>query len=79
MSQVQVFFRHRRTLLTRLAALLVLGFGGLLIVLPRADAHGVTQAVSNQPAGRSLLSPDRLAGPRFSTFYGRPAVTAVDF
>lgn len=81
MSHLQMLLRRRRKLLTRLAALLVLGLGGLLIVLPRADAHGVLRARTEVAASpvASLLSPDRLSGPSFDRFYERPVVVSADF
>jgi len=55
-------------MLTRVAALLALGLGGLFAVLPRADAHDATRA--DGAIGRSLLlSPERMSGERFSVFY----------
>ena len=55
-------------MLTRVAALLALGLGGLFAVLPRADAHDATRAEGAN--GRSLLlSPERMSGERFSVFY----------
>jgi len=80
MSQLQMLFRRRRKVLTRLAALLVLGVGGLLIVLPRADAHGVLHARADvATTTQSLLSPARLSGPSFGRFYARPIAAAADF
>ncbi|RYE07464.1 MAG: hypothetical protein EOP22_17700 [Hyphomicrobiales bacterium] len=54
-------------MLTRLSALIALGIGGMLAVLPRADAHGGVVA-SGDPQSL-LLSPAPLSGERFSTFY----------
>jgi hypothetical protein len=81
MSQLQMLLRRRRRLLTRLAALLVLGLGGLLVVLPRADAHGVLKARTGSATTpvASLLSPARLSGRSFSRFYERPTVAAAGF
>ena len=68
MSMLQTFFRSRRKMLTRVAALLALGLGGLFAVLPRADAHDA--AVAAHPTSKSfLLSPERLSGERFAAFY----------
>ncbi|MEO6013208.1 MAG: hypothetical protein ABIQ30_06435 [Devosia sp.] len=64
---VAIFFQRRRKLLLRLGALLILGAGGLLAVLPRADAHDVT--VQPVEPKVSLLSPAPLSGRQFSTFY----------
>jgi hypothetical protein len=67
MYELQIFFQRRRKMLTRLGALLVLGLGGMLAVLPRADAHG---PVSTSGDSRSfLLSPEPMSGERFSAFY----------
>lgn len=55
-------------MLTRLGALLALGLGGFLAVLPRADAHDPRALVAD--AGRSfLLSPEPMSGERFAAFY----------
>ena len=55
-------------MLTRLGALLALGLGGLLAVLPRADAHDAQTLVAD--ANRSfLLSPEPMSGERFAAFY----------
>jgi hypothetical protein len=54
-------------MLTRLGALLALGLGGMLAVLPRADAHG--PVVSSGDPKSFLLSPEPLSGERFSVFY----------
>lgn len=55
-------------MLTRVAALLALGLGGLFAILPRADAHDTATRVD--PSGKSfLLSPERMSGERFSAFY----------
>jgi len=64
---VPVFFHRRRKMLLRVGALLILGVGGLLAVLPRADAHDV--AVKPVEAKVSLLSPAPLSGRQFSAFY----------
>jgi hypothetical protein len=67
MYELQIFFQRRRKMLTRLGALLALGIGGMLAVLPRADAHG---AIVQQHDPRSfLLSPEPMSGERFSAFY----------
>jgi len=55
-------------MLTRVAALLALGLGGLFAVLPRADAHGPVHA-DNTNSKSLLLSPERMSGERFSVFY----------
>jgi hypothetical protein len=67
MYDLQIFLQRRRKMLTRLGALLALGLGGMLAVLPRADAHGPV-AESDRPRS-FLLSPERLSGERFSAFY----------
>jgi hypothetical protein len=67
MHELQIFFQRRRKMLTRVAAILVLGGGGMLAVLPRADAHG-TIATNSDPRSL-LLSPERVSGERFGTFY----------
>ncbi len=67
MFELQIFFQRRRKMLTRLSALLAIGIGGMLAVLPRADAHGTVLA-TNDPKSL-LLSPEPLSGERFSTFY----------
>ncbi|MBN9346718.1 MAG: hypothetical protein J0I48_11050 [Devosia sp.] len=67
MYELQIFLQRRRKMLTRVAALLILGIGGMLAVLPRADAHG-TLATTPDPKS-FLLSPESLASARFATFY----------
>lgn len=66
MYELQIFVQRRRKMLTRIGALLVLGIGGMLAVLPRADAHG-TVAASTDPRA-FLLSPEPVSGPRFAVF-----------
>ena len=56
-------------MLTRVAALLALGLGGLFAVLPRADAHDAAGASTAQNSKSFLLSPERMSGERFSAFY----------
>ena len=57
-------------MLTRLGALLTLGFGGLLAVLPRADAHDPARVAVADVSGKSfLLSPEPMSGERFAAFY----------
>lgn len=67
MFELQILFQRRRKMLTRLSALLALGIGGMLAVLPRADANGTIQADGNPKS--LLLSPEPLSGERFSAFY----------
>ena len=67
MYELQIFLQRRRKMLTRIGALLVLGIGGMLAVLPRADAHG-TIAANTDPKS-FLLSPEPMSGERFSGFY----------
>jgi hypothetical protein len=55
-------------MLTRVAALLALGLGGLFAVLPRADAHDAA-VVANTNSKSFLLSPERMSGERFAAFY----------
>lgn len=55
-------------MLTRVAALLALGLGGLFAILPRADAHDAAAAV-NPDSKSFLLSPERMSGERFAAFY----------
>ncbi|MEO8756679.1 MAG: hypothetical protein ABI398_02840 [Devosia sp.] len=55
-------------MLTRLGALIALGFGGLLAVLPRADAHDAQQ-VASIDSRSFLLSPEPMSGERFAAFY----------
>ena len=71
MYELQIFFQRRRKMLTRLAALLTLGLGGLLAVLPRADAHDAARVtVADASIGKSLLlSPEPMSGARFAAFY----------
>lgn len=58
-------------MLTRIGALLALGLGGLLAVLPRADAHDAQLQPMTQHGGPGslLLSPERMSGERFAVFY----------
>ena len=57
-------------MLTRLGALLALGFGGLLAVLPRADAYDVqTMRTASINPKSFLLSPEPMSGERFAAFY----------
>jgi hypothetical protein len=67
MYELQIFFQRRRKMLTRIGALLALGLGGMLAVLPRADAHG-TIVVPHEPKS-FLLSPEPMSGERFAAFY----------
>jgi len=67
MYELQIFFQRRRKMLTRIGALLALGIGGMLAVLPRADAHGAITA-STDPKS-FLLSPEPMSGERFAAFY----------
>lgn len=67
MYELQIFFQRRRKMLTRIGALLALGIGGMLAVLPRADAHGPVAANSDPKS--FLLSPEPMSGERFSAFY----------
>ena len=68
MYELQIFLQRRRKMLTRLGALLALGLGGMLAVLPRADAHG-TMPASNSDPRSFLLSPEPMSGEQFSAFY----------
>ena len=70
MYELQIFFQRRRKMLTRLLALLTLGTGGMLAVLPRADAHGVMTANTDPTA--ILFAHEPMSGERFGTFYGLP-------
>jgi hypothetical protein len=67
MYELQIFLQRRRKMLSRIGALLVLGLGGMLAILPRADAHG-SVATSDDPRS-FLLSPARLWSDKFGTFY----------
>jgi len=67
MYELQIFFQRRRKMLTRIGALLALGIGGMLAVLPRADAHGAV--VANSDPKSFLLSPEPMSGERFAAFY----------
>ena len=70
MYELQIFFQRRRKMLTRLGALLTLGFGGLLAVLPRADAHDPVRLTVAEVNNKSfLLSPEPMSGERFAAFY----------
>ena len=67
MYELQIFFQRRRKMLTRLGALLALGIGGMLAVLPRADAHGAVVTTTDPKS--FLLSPEPMSGERFAAFY----------
>ena len=70
MFELQIFFQRRRKMLVLLGALLTLGFGGLLAVLPRADAHyGARMDVADVKGNSFLLSPEPMSGERFAAFY----------
>jgi len=69
MFGLQVFFQRRRKMLTRLVALLALGLGGLLAVLPRADAHDPQTTLVADTTRSFLLSPEPMSGERFAAFY----------
>ena len=70
MLELQIQFQRRRKTLMRVAALLAVGFGGLLLVLPGADAHDVSARVAQLDDGKSfLLSPEPMSGEGFSAFY----------
>jgi hypothetical protein len=68
MYELQIFFQRRRKMLTRIGPLLALGIGGMLAVLPRADAHGVVAMDHSNPKS-FLLSPEPMSGERFAAFY----------
>ena len=67
MDVLRIFLQRRRKMLARLGALLVLGIGGMLAILPRADAHGADVAAGTDLRDL-LLSPERLSGDRFAVF-----------
>jgi hypothetical protein len=67
MYELRIFFQRKRKTLTRIGALLALGIGGVLAVLPRADAHGAIGA--NTDPKSFLLSPEPMSGERFAAFY----------
>ena len=67
MYVLQIFFQRRRKMLSRIGALLALGIGGMLAVLPRADAHGAV--VTSADPKSFLLSPEPMSGERFAVFY----------
>jgi hypothetical protein len=67
MHELQIFFQRRRKMMTRVGALLVLGLGGMLAVLPRADAHG-TIARPVDPKS-FLLSPRSISSRHFAEFF----------
>lgn len=71
MYELQIFFQRRRKMLTRIGALIAVGVGGLLAVLPRADAHDAQAQMTAQAGGPQsvLLSPERMSGERFAVFY----------
>lgn len=57
-------------MLARLGALLAIGLGGLMTVLPGADAHDASQQMAvHSGAQASLLSPEPMSGERFAAFY----------
>ena len=74
MHELQIYVQRRRKMLIRVSALLILGGGGLLAVLPRADAHGPAQVtmanvtVANLDSS-FLLSPEPMSAERFATLY----------
>lgn len=70
MYELRIVLQRRRKMLTRVAALLALGVGGMLAVLPRADAHGVVARPSDPRS--LLLSPEPLSRGRFAEFYALP-------
>ena len=67
MYEMQIFLQRKRKMLTRVGALLALGIGGMLAVLPRADAHGTIAA--NADPKSFLLSPQPMSDAQFSTLY----------
>jgi hypothetical protein len=67
MYELQILFQRRRKMLTRIAALLTLGLAGMLVILPRADAHGPV-TTSDDPKSY-LLSPEPMSGEAFGAFF----------
>jgi hypothetical protein len=67
MYELQIFFQRRRKMLIRVGAVLLLGLGGMLAVLPRADAHG-TIAKQVDPKA-FLLSPRSISSRHFAEFF----------
>ncbi len=68
MFPLRIFFQRNRKLLARLVALLVLGVGGMVAVLPRADAHPrLETAAAGGPLGL-LLAPQPFSSARFALF-----------
>ena len=67
MFELQIFLQRRRKMLTRLSALVVIGLGTMLAILPRADAHAMVVVPDNPKM--LLLSPERLSAEGFSAFY----------
>jgi len=68
MYSLKIFLQRNRKVLARLAALLVLGAGGMVAVLPRADAHpGAEQRAESGPLAL-LLAPQPIASRHFALF-----------
>lgn len=65
MYPLRIFFQRNRKLLARLVALLVLGIGGVVAVLPRADAHPGVTASGGGPLAL-LLAPQPVHGRQFA-------------
>lgn len=65
MYPLQIFLQRRRKLLVRIGALLILGLGGMIAVLPRADAHP-TIAVVDTGSLSFLLDAQPLSSRHFA-------------
>lgn len=68
MLELQIFLQRRRKMLTRLTALLAIGIGGMLAILPRADAQAGVVVTASNPRSL-LLSPAPVSSEQFSTLY----------
>jgi len=66
MFEFQLLLQRRRKFIARLMLVLLLGTAATLAILPRADA----KVPAVKPVGDvSLLSPEPIAGPRFSQLH----------
>jgi hypothetical protein len=65
MYPLRIFLQRNRKLLMRLAALFVLGAGGMVAVLPRADAHPNAAKAAAGPLAL-LLAPQPVASRHFA-------------
>ncbi len=65
MFEFQILLQRRRKIIARLMLVALFGTAATLAILPRADAEAPATVTTDV----SLLSPDSVAGARFSKLY----------